>query len=260
MSTAQWSWQCCYQATPLPGGGLWRSDCCGHGRWCITVTTSLITRQLFKKNSVGHLVYSIFKKGTGLTKIGSIPLMTGIVIIKYSLIHWLWKIIVPGNNATWLVRPRAHTSRQWLLWCHGAQTESWLTAFLCKAFGIEVSALNPEVRLFSNGVTVDLSHERYLQWQQHAAEGRQTSDAVWTRSPLASNRNSSSTQTSSSVMWCGSHCLPRMSTAGTHCKSWILLSNGSHNLTQSISKWAARASNACVLMHFSQYVGSLGLF
>lgn len=41
-------------------------------------------------------------------------------------------------------------------------SESWLTAPLLKAFSIEVSALNSEVRIFSDGVMVDLSCERYL--------------------------------------------------------------------------------------------------
>lgn len=90
---------------------------------------------------------------------------------------YLWWLGLPFSNINWFtgyesewsraimqpdLRDHMHTSGQRLLWCHGAQTESWLTASFCKPFSIEVSALNSVVHLFSNGVTVGLRHERYL--------------------------------------------------------------------------------------------------
>lgn len=111
------------------------------------------------------------------------------------------------NSVPWLLRGHARlpSSPQQ---CHGALSKPRSGGFSRKAFRWRSVHSFSGARLCSNGSMVDLSHERYLQWQQHKAPGAQKhlmpEEPFF---PLAQNRNNNAAKTCGGVIWCGCHCL-----------------------------------------------------
>lgn len=129
---------------------------------------------------------------------------------------------------------------------------------------MEVIAFISEARLFSNGGMVDLSHERYLQWQQHKAQG--TQKHLMPQKPffpLAWNRNNNTAKTCGSVIWCCCHCF-LYTCAGVNCTPPPPCYGWEESIAKpQLSLYSTRMSCqslTCVVMHFCQYSDSVGIF
>lgn len=111
------------------------------------------------------------------------------------------------NSVRWLLRQHARLP-SWPQQRHGALSKSRSGGFSREAFGWRSVHSFSEARLCFNGSMVDLSHERYLQWQQHKAPGAQKhlmpEEPFF---PRAQNRNNNAAKTCGGVIWCCCHCL-----------------------------------------------------
>lgn len=116
-------------------------------------------------------------------------------------------LMATPNSVWWLLRRHARLP-SWPQQCHGALSKSRSGGFSREAFRRRSVHSFSGARLCSNGTMVDLSHERYLQWQQHKAPGAQKhlmpEEPFF---PLAQNRNNNAAKTCGGVIWCCRHCL-----------------------------------------------------
>lgn len=167
------------------------------------------------------------------------------------------------NSARWLLRPHARLP-SWPQQCHGALSESRSGGFSRRAFGWRSAHSFSGARLRSNGSMVDLSHERYLQWQQHKAPGAQKhlmpEEPFF---PLARNRNNNAAKTCGGVIWCCCHRLlhTRVQVLKTvHLQYYGWGECRAQAPKPYVCSDRMSCQSTCVVMHFRRYNGSVGIF
>lgn len=174
----------------------------------------------------------------------------------------LGHLMATPNSVRWLLRWQARLP-SWPQWCHGALSQSRSGGLFCKAFGWRSAHSLSGVCLRSNGSMVDLSHERYLQWQQHKAPGTEN---IWCpRNPSFHWLKIGTTMQPRHVaVWSG----VTVTVSATsickflNCAAQILRLGGAASLSPKpyVSSDRMSCQSSCVVMHFCRCNESVGIF
>lgn len=162
----------------------------------------------------------------------------------------------------WLLR-RQTRLLSWTQQWHGLLSKSRSGGFSREAFGWRSVHSFSGARLCSNGSMVELSHERYLQWQQHKAPGAQKhlmpEEPFF---PLAQNRNNNAAKTCGGVIWCCCHCLLHTMGRFLNCTPATLRISEAASPSPKPCVCSDRMSchGSCVVMHFCWCNDSVGIF